>query len=379
MKRKPNIVLFTRFFPPLISGCSRRSAHMVLGFRELGYRVTIVAPELPPLEIGMRILHPQPVPTSFSSQADWKAPLRSLLLWPDADINWSKRAYKATKEAGLIKPGDIVLTTSPPESVHFAGYHAKIDLDCVWIADFRDSWLLDPLSKQRSLAFRRAGEERIARKWLSKTDMVISPSTSILDEVTLLSKRDIPCLHIPQSAEAPPSNVLEENKQTFTLTHAGSFSLSDPLRDIKPLLELVNMVPTRISIVLELIGRLTNNERELAQRIMGERVRIKGIMSRESTLDAIGKADALVLVVAPERTAVPGKLAEYIMARKPLVILGEGPWQELAGLPIEMRKKPALDQLQDIITGNSGLSLLPLPPSPKEIATRIIHQIHNLK
>ena len=78
------------------------------------------------------------------------------LLLPDENVTYNLTAIPAAirivREEGI----DVVITTSPPPSIHFVGAAVKRATGARWIADLRDSRRRAPAP--RRAAARRAGE-----------------------------------------------------------------------------------------------------------------------------------------------------------------------------------------------------------------------------
>ena len=270
-----------------------------------------------------------------------KAKIINILSMPDGELSWCLRVKKAIKRSNLGDWADIVLTTSPPESIHGLGRWMKKKYGIVWIADVRDFWLLHPLQPIRKKPWRRMFEKRIARYYLNSTNAIISPSSKILDEMkSLISGNALtevieqPAPYLGQSKDQ--ETFLGRRKQSPAgprILHSGSFTQSDPSRTITPLLDLIKEARKKNpEIQLELSGRITAAELDEAQKCLGQNVSYYGVETLEESWSRISSANMLALVVAPGSSSVPGKLAEYRMSGLPIVYIGEGPWKKVIGL-----------------------------------------------
>jgi len=76
------------------------------------------------------------------------------LLLPDENVSWNltavPAAIKIVKQEGI----DVVLTTSPPSSVHLIGAAVKRTTGVKWVADLRDSLVAHPHRRPERLAAR---------------------------------------------------------------------------------------------------------------------------------------------------------------------------------------------------------------------------------
>ena len=102
---------------------------------------------------------------------------------PDIRILWVPfvviKAYKILKYDKHIK---AVITTSPPNSVHVAGYILKKIFGVPWIADLRDDWLFE--IETRSLTvFHKRVNRWILRKTLKFADGIVTVSAGIAERL----------------------------------------------------------------------------------------------------------------------------------------------------------------------------------------------------
>src|SRR4029077_21055036 len=66
------------------------------------------------------------------------------LLVPDDNVSWNLTAIPAAIRIVRQEGIDIVLTTSPPSSVHLIGAAVKKATGVAWVADLRDSLVTYP-------------------------------------------------------------------------------------------------------------------------------------------------------------------------------------------------------------------------------------------
>src|SRR5262249_55313375 len=72
------------------------------------------------------------------------ASLRSLSSWwwlPDSYVGWAKRAARVARERAGRGDIDVLLSSSPPDSVHLAARDVARATRLPWVADFRDPWI----------------------------------------------------------------------------------------------------------------------------------------------------------------------------------------------------------------------------------------------
>lgn len=370
-------LICARHYPPLVSGGARRPFILARGLRELGHQVDVLAPALPSDEDGFVVPHVNPEMASLVIDAkkrlSAKAILRQLLYWPDADIRWAWRAKRLVGKK--IKEYDVVITSSPPESIHALGAWAKKTYKGRWAADLRDNWLIRPLNLERQRRYRQLGEAWLARRWLRHADLVMAPTQFILQEAKGYVADGVASFVLPQACEAMETKQYKQHANgVLRLFYGGSFSLSDPERHVELLLDFLMEVQERnIKFHLTLIGRLTEREAKLLVSRLGANIDIKGVQPRGVILAMLHRFDALVLCTASNTRAVPGKLAEFRAAQKPILFVGGNKWFHEAGIEV----RDALQDVQSIENGTYS-HVFDKPPLPVDVARLLIDHLSNL-
>jgi len=314
-----------RHFPPAVSGGARRPFLLARALRDLGHEVCVLAPQ--PCD-GVNVVvvpHPAIDPSDGPPGSPVRAAMRACLL-PDPDIRWALRA--ASAYAGPAP--DWVFTTSPPESAHVAGWLLKRRFGCRWVADFRDHWLEAPLIAARRHPLRRLVEKAIAAFLLRRSDRAVAVGPQIARELHEICVSSSP--GVLANFADPPVGLAALDPKLRHVVHTGSFMLSDPARRLEPVLAALAACPDR-SVRLHLAGRLSSAELALVENSPdAERIVVHGVVPMVQARRLQAAADRLLLVVSPGSPHVPGKLAEYRAAGRPIVAVGEGPWSKLAEL-----------------------------------------------
>ena len=155
------VLLVTLYFPPAGGGGVQRPLKFATHLPELGIETHVLAPddpkwihvddELPPPTLAW--VHRVPLPRAAGAQAGRGAArqlgleryrrramlLGRKLLVPDENVSYNLTAIPAAirivREEGI----DIVITTSPPPSIHLIGAAVKRATGVRWVADLRDS------------------------------------------------------------------------------------------------------------------------------------------------------------------------------------------------------------------------------------------------
>jgi glycosyltransferase involved in cell wall biosynthesis len=270
------------------------------------------------------------------------AGLRSLSDWwllPDSYAGWSRRAAAAAARRIARGGVDAVLTSSPPDSAHLAGFELRRRFALPWIADFRDPWIglrfRDPPT-----AWHRARQATMERRVLEGADMVLAASRTHADDLTrqtvappgarerLVVRR---LEHLPNGfePEAGGERIIDPASagDHFTLVFTGTMSL---MPDTEVLLEalhdlLAQRPEARRRVRAKLAGPFDSGYQDRATALgLTGIVEFTGPRPHAATRALQRQADLLVLWKprgAGYRTMVPGKLYEYLDAGRRVLAL----------------------------------------------------------
>lgn len=365
------IALLARHYPPAISGGARRPFLLMQSLRSMEHETFVIAPALPETEPGLCVSHPHRDPaagptaaTGMSASA--RALARDLLLWPDPDIGWCKRAAKAARAQLPWKP-DWVMSTSPPESVHVAGRMVARRTGARWYADFRDTWLERPHRLERKRFHRRIGETLLAGSLLRSADVVTAVDPVVAAEIRRLGARDVDILAHFAPDQMPAAMPMPSDR--INILHAGSIELSDPEARIEEILAPFGEASARNpTLHLHFVGRLTAREQNaILDHGLRARITEHGPVPYDQSLSMIAGADALVFVASGKMHVPPSKIVEYLATDAPIVACGAGPWRTDPRVP----QGAAGLAMQNLRKGQARDDILPSPPRAADAAHRL--------
>src|SRR5919198_1193221 len=231
------VLLVTLYFPPAGGGGVQRPLKFATHLPALGIETHVLAPanpkwihmddELrPPTQAWVhRVRYFGPKGRRPSEELHGKQGLDRLLtqasllprrlVVPDEAATWNLTSIPAALRIARAEGIDVVLTTSPPGSVHLVGATLKRALGIRWIADLRDSLLAHQDRRSDTLAVRMKGQTArvVANAVVRGADAVVAAFDSIAEEMRELS----PAGRVETIAFVPRRRSLELQRDSEAL------------------------------------------------------------------------------------------------------------------------------------------------------------------
>jgi glycosyltransferase involved in cell wall biosynthesis len=242
--------------------------------------------------------------------------------------------FALPRAVSLARTGDfdVVLTTSPPQSAHLVGL-ALARRGLPWIAELRDGWTFEPpRAPWPTRAQRRLDaslERRVARRanaMIGVTEPIVEDLRERLGAHAVLITNGFDPEEIPAADGA--GSLLDPARHSLVHTGRMEAARSTPAPLLDALRRLRRESPgvaDRLEVVF--VGALSERELELlAAYDLSGLVKVAGWLERPHALALQRAADTLVIVTeGPSRRSVAtGKLFEYLAAKRPILVLGEG-------------------------------------------------------
>jgi len=300
-------------------------------------------------------LHSSPLPNR--GLRAFVAGLFRRILCPEPEVLWFPFAVRQANRVVRQHAIDVVMVTAPPFSAFLVGNALKRRFPHLkYVADFRDEWIsfyLKDFEFQSSEHTRRRAMQ-VERDTVESADLVVAVTESSLQEIRNRHpgqpNRKFRCISNGFDPEAFKDYRPRQNREKhLVVTHVGTvYRTASPQYYLDALDELPEEI--RSGIESRFIGRIDEAERHQFEGRMSI-VRVLGFMPQIEALRVMEETDCLLLTMTNE-ISVPGKLYEYLAARKPIIALSPqgGEVQKLmsligAGWCVDYRKRTAIQSL----------------------------------
>jgi hypothetical protein len=241
------------------------------------------------------------------------------LLVPDEAVPWNITAVPAAIRLARQEGIDVVITTSPPGSVHFVGAAVKRATGARWVADLRDSLVAHPHrdAERAVVRMKEQGQHAVAKLVTSNADAIVTVSDAIAAEMRARNER-ARVVTIANGSDFDDFDGLEYHPgaDRFRITHTGSFFGK---RDPKPFLTALSRVD---GVVARFVGDFRSADREWSANIL-DRMELIQYAPHRRSLELQRDSEALLLLI-PEaggrgRGVLSGKVFEYLAAERPIL------------------------------------------------------------
>jgi glycosyltransferase involved in cell wall biosynthesis len=350
-------LIITYYFPPESSVGAHRWRAMSRWLRRLGHEVTVLTTRafgaLPDDAEGtertfdlaaspvLRRLLRRPAPrapaVAATQLSETKPPaLVADLLVPDAHVlGWNPAAAWTARRLVQERRIDCVITSGPPHSTHLIPL-ALGRRRPAWIADFRDGWRFEPLRDPWPLPGQDALDSCLERRVAARADLLIGVTRPIAQDLAGRLGTRSTCVSNAWDPDLEDlvahADVPELDPDTVSIVHAGKLYLEGSNRRdpstlgpaLRLLLDRRPEAAERLRILVA--GPLDREEqRYIAELDPAQMIRHLGHLPHDAMLALERKADALLLVTAPELVSLAtGKLFEYLAAGRPIIALADG-------------------------------------------------------
>ena len=330
------VLLIAYYFPPLGGGGVQRTLKHVKYLPDEGFEPIVLTTRLSwssmrdptlgaDLPAGTKVIRATEIPVQMAKwglhgvlrRAGLSTDITSYVGWPDEMSGWVPAAIWHAFGAVRRHRPDVLYSTSSPVSAHLVALVVSRVTGIPWVADFRDSWMLNP--QVRRLAAPVADlSEHLERAIVRHARYVTIPDESV--ELLDIGGED-PRLVLIRNGVDPddlPPTVSEGRNAKFRLAHVGSLYGE---RDAAPVFAALG----------RLIDRGAVDPRKVELRIVGsaaldgdanlERLPVirTGYVDHAEAVSEMAAADALLLYAPPVIRGPSGKIYEYLVSGRPIL------------------------------------------------------------
>jgi glycosyltransferase involved in cell wall biosynthesis len=252
--------------------------------------------------------------------------VRGNLFIPDARVGWVAPSVTFLKEYLSTHQVDCIITSGPPHSLHLIGMALQKQIKKPWIADFRDPWTT--IHYHKSLRLTKASalkHKKLESLVLNKADHILVTSPSTKKECSLLTKKPITLI---TNGFDTINEVVPSLDKKFSIAHIGSLLTErNPLLFWEVLSEIaLNNQDFASDFEITLAGVVSDEVlTSIASFGLTNNITLKGYVPHKVAIKLQHSAQILLLLemdTQETKAIIPGKLFEYLQARRPIIALG---------------------------------------------------------
>jgi hypothetical protein len=327
------ILIAAYHLPPALTGGTQRPVKLAKHLQQRGWDARLLGPAkypgwlavdakqglpCPKTEVPSIFLPPKD-PSLYGTGANvWFRRALQYLAFPDVYMGWSLRVIANLGRILRETQPDVIVTTSPPMSVHLIGLAAKRRYQVRWVADFRDPWVGDAQIVWRTQTrVRRPFMMRLERAVVRQADLVTTAFDSITNDLAERAQRaDIVTVTNGYDLE-DWQGIVPRVCEPFTIVYTGSLAWGG--RNLTGLFRALEILeyqePGKYKFLL--VGPDAREHVRAAHALGLTNVQDGGVLARRQTLELQAGAGALLLIGASKN--LPGKLFEYLVAQRPIL------------------------------------------------------------
>lgn len=348
MSKNPgkHLAFMTYYFPPIGGAGVQRAVYLSRYLAERGWRIHVITAEpfdYPARDDTLRELVHSDIEVSRVSVFEqgggrvtgaeahtdlvstFGDRVKDFLRLPDGKVYSMFNFTKRLKQLNAEEPFDLVLTSSPPPSIHLAGAYARKQLGIPWVADYRDVWypggfdiyptaLHVELSKKMKARFVRTADATVAVT-KSHQDSLSEAFSEHKDRIALIPNG------FEESLFTSAGNIVDASVSR-TIGYAGTLN---ELTYIPELFEILCEICSERGFKIEVRGHVYDIAIKHLRTIdpESEVILIRNYISHREVIEFRNRCALNLVTLAPSNSlsaTVPGKLYEALRSPRPLIV-----------------------------------------------------------
>lgn len=257
--------------------------------------------------------------------------LRGNYFIPDARKFWIGPSVKFLSNYISEHKINCLITTGPPHSLHIIGKKIKDKFPNLrWFADFRDPWTNIGYHSELKLTPTSAEKHKqLEKDVLQSADDILV--TSFETQAEFQSKTSTP-IHLITNGYDDEDVQVDDLDEAFSLAHIGSLlSQRNPKILWEVLAELIKEVENFKSFFeLRLVGNVSEDVvQSINDHGLKNYLSLVGYVNHQKAIEIQKSAQVLLLIEIDSvetKGIVPGKLFEYMNAKRPIIAVGPAHW-----------------------------------------------------
>jgi len=250
--------------------------------------------------------------------------INSLFIWlPDDMIGWVLPATVAGISLIRKHRPDIIMTTSPPNSVSLVGLLLNMITGLPWVADFRDPWNIHAKLPIARSSLSEYLEKRMQNLVLEKSTFITCVTPEMTSELFLSNRESgnekYATIRNGVDFEELAPFISTEKYTKFTITYAGTFYVGrNPFSLLQATKELLQQgLLKEDQIQINFIGDCKYAEGISVDHLVKDLkltniVKIEDQLTRNKALSMMAASHVLLLLAPAQPLQVPAKTYEYI-------------------------------------------------------------------
>lgn len=253
--------------------------------------------------------------------------IRGNFFMPDPRCLWIRPSVKFLKKYLKEHPVDLIVSTGPPQSMHLIARKVSLATGIPWVADFRDPWTKIFYFKHLRLSsWARKKHHKLEQQVLDDATAIVAVSPMVQNDFAQMTST--PVHLVTNGYDESDYQETVQSDGNFNIVHTGLLTgEGNPINLWKALGEKCrtdNEFADRFRLVLA--GKTDRSVLDSITKAGLDKYLIDhGYVDHSKAVMLQRSASVLILPIReePETKAIlPGKLFEYLAARRPIVGVG---------------------------------------------------------